>query len=81
MWTRLFNIDTWAAVSGSALNGAFIMVAFGLGTMPAMLFIGIGVSHTNKLQKSNFLRQSGAVIILLYGLYTVQQTITLLSVS
>lgn len=77
----VYSTLTWAAVSGSALNGAFIMVAFGLGTMPAMLFIGIGVSHTNKLQKSNFLRQSGAVIILLYGLYTVQQTITLLSVS
>ncbi|WP_114785673.1 sulfite exporter TauE/SafE family protein [Vibrio tetraodonis] len=77
----VYSTLTWAAVSGSALNGAFIMVAFGLGTMPAMLFIGISVSHTNKLQKSNFLRQSGAVIILLYGLYTAQQAITLLSVS
>ena len=77
----VYSTLTWAAVSGSAFNGAFIMVAFGLGTLPAMLFVGISANQTHKLQRSNVLSQLGAVTILLYGLYITQQTITLLSVG
>ena len=36
----VYSTLTWAAVSGSALDGALIMFAFGLGTLPAMLLVG-----------------------------------------
>ncbi|GLT19965.1 cytochrome biogenesis protein [Vibrio zhanjiangensis] len=77
----VYSILTWAAVSGSAVNGAFIMLAFGLGTFPAMLLVGFGATYLNKLKQSNVFRQAGAIAILAYGIYTLHQTITLLSAS
>jgi hypothetical protein len=61
---------TWAAVSGSWYNGAGIMLAFGLGTLPAMLTVGMSANSLKKLQQADLFRQLGAILILIYGFYT-----------
>ncbi|MCY9865835.1 sulfite exporter TauE/SafE family protein [Vibrio coralliirubri] len=66
----VYSMLTWAAVSGSWYNGAGIMLAFGLGTLPAMLTVGMGASFLKKLQQADLFRQLGAILILLYGFYT-----------
>ncbi|MBU2898942.1 sulfite exporter TauE/SafE family protein [Vibrio hepatarius] len=76
----VYSTLTWAAVSGSALNGALIMASFGIGTLPAMLFVGFGTTYLSKLNQSNVFRQIGAILILFYGIYTaVESSILLLS--
>lgn len=77
----VYSTLTWSAVSGSALNGALIMVAFGLGTLPAMLLMGFGATYLHKLQQSQIFRNFGALILLTYGLYTGYGAIILLSIS
>ncbi|KOO13356.1 cytochrome biogenesis protein [Vibrio xuii] len=77
----VYSTLTWSAVSGSALNGALIMVAFGLGTLPAMLLMGFGATYLHKLQQSQIFRNLGALILLTYGLYTGYGAIILLSIS
>ncbi len=41
----VYSMLAMAAVSGSALNGAMLMVAFGAGTLPTLAIAGAGASH------------------------------------
>ncbi|UPQ86771.1 sulfite exporter TauE/SafE family protein [Vibrio sinaloensis] len=77
----VYSTLTWAAVSGSAVNGALVMLAFGLGTLPAMLLVGHTATLLNKLQSSNTFRHIVAVTILTYGLYTGYGALKLLSTN
>ncbi|RBW65918.1 sulfite exporter TauE/SafE family protein [Vibrionales bacterium C3R12] len=74
----VYSTLTWSAVSGSAFDGAIIMLSFGLGTLPAMLLIGIGASYLKTIQQSPIFRNVGALMILAYGLYTAINTINIL---
>ncbi|MDN3609984.1 sulfite exporter TauE/SafE family protein [Vibrio ostreicida] len=75
----VYSTLTWSAVSGSALDGALIMFAFGLGTLPAMLMMGFGASSLHHIQKSKIFRNLGALLLLTYGLYTGYGALLLLS--
>ncbi|WP_375754114.1 sulfite exporter TauE/SafE family protein [Vibrio sp. HN007] len=74
----VYSTLTWAAVSGSALNGAIIMLAFGAGTLPAMLAVGVGASYLTKIKNSTLFRQIGAAILLAYGVFIITETVRLL---
>lgn len=74
----VYSTLTWAAVSGSALNGSLIMLAFGVGTLPSMLLIGVGAAYINRLKNAVLFRQTGAVLLLVYGIYIFVKTIPLL---
>ncbi|PKF78028.1 cytochrome biogenesis protein [Vibrio sp. vnigr-6D03] len=75
----VYSTLTWAAVSGSALDGALIMFAFGLGTLPAMLLVGLSAVKFQKWQRNEIFRQCGALLLLVYGSYTAYDAISLLS--
>lgn len=66
----VYSMLTWSAVAGNAFSGALIMGAFGVGTLPAMLFIGLGAQYLTRLQASTLFRKSAAISIILYGIYT-----------
>jgi len=66
----VYSALTWAAVSGSAINGALIMAAFGMGTLPAMVLVGAGAAKVKQLQQSRSFRSIAAISIICYGLYT-----------
>ncbi len=66
----VYSTLTWAAVSGSALNGALIMSAFGIGTLPAMLLVGLGATKIKQLQQSAIFRTIAAISIICYGFYS-----------
>ncbi|PFG56140.1 hypothetical protein ATG66_2466 [Vibrio sp. ES.051] len=74
----VYSALTWSAVSGSATDGGLIMLAFGLGTLPAMLAIGFGASYFQKLQKSLIFRNISALILIGYGFYTAVGAMELL---
>lgn len=77
----VYSTLTWSAVSGSALNGALVMLAFGAGTLPAMLLVGHAATSLHKLQNSDIFRHIVAFTILMYGLYTGYGAVSLLSRS
>ena len=56
-----------AAASGSAARGALVMIAFGLGTLPAMLGIGIGAGRLGPDDRIRAERVVAAILIA-YGL-------------
>ena len=54
--------------AGSALQGGYMMLAFGLGTLPTMLSAGIMASWVRKLASSKTTRQIIGVLIVLMAL-------------
>ncbi len=74
----VYSALTWAAVSGSAINGALIMFAFGAGTLPSMLLVGLGAAQVKQLQQSPTFRTIAAISIICYGIYTGYNAINML---
>lgn len=67
----IYSTLTWSLASGSALNGALIMTAFGLGTLPALLTISFGFLNLKVLLSSKTFRNIVAIILIIYGIYTL----------
>lgn len=57
----------FAALSGDSLRGAGIMVAFGLGTMAAMLTSSVFAVRLGGWIRQRGTRQVGGVLLLLFG--------------
>lgn len=56
-----------ALASGSAANGALIMFAFGLGTLPNLLALGWAAAHAGKYLRNPALRIAAGLIVTSFG--------------
>jgi uncharacterized protein len=63
----VYSMLMFAALSGHALQGAAIMVAFGLGTMPTMLTSSAFAARLGQWIRQRGTRQLGGVLLLLFG--------------
>ncbi|USH04006.1 sulfite exporter TauE/SafE family protein [Grimontia kaedaensis] len=66
----VYSALSWAAVAGNAFHGSLIMVAFGLGTLPAMLLVGTAAEATKSLLNNMTFRKLSSLILLMYGIIT-----------
>ncbi|MGI9271682.1 MAG: sulfite exporter TauE/SafE family protein [Woeseiaceae bacterium] len=57
-----------AATSGNVLGGASIMIAFWLGTLPALLAVGVSAQQLNRWKSSKALRRMAGIVVILIGL-------------
>ncbi|MDP4537399.1 sulfite exporter TauE/SafE family protein [Alkalimonas collagenimarina] len=67
----VYSTLSWSLASGSALSGAAIMFAFGLGTLPAILLTAGIAAKLNQLKQQLWFRYGTAALLGIYGLYTV----------
>ncbi|QIL84472.1 sulfite exporter TauE/SafE family protein [Vibrio sp. HDW18] len=77
----VYSMLTWSAVAGSFAQGALIMLAFGFGTLPAMLASGWGATRITHWQNNQLFRQCTALILILYGIYTAYNATILLLIQ
>jgi uncharacterized protein len=66
----LYTAQLKAIESGSMLNGAVNLLAFGLGTTPVMMGIGVSAGYFSSERRSQ-LRRAGGWIAILVGLITL----------
>lgn len=66
----VYSTLTWAAVSGSAIDGMIIMLAFGLGTLPAMLALGSIADKFKSLLNNSYFKRINGLFIIIYGIHT-----------
>ncbi len=66
----IYAFAAQAAVTGSAIDGLLVMGAFGLGTAPAMLGIGLLPSAVSPRLRQRVFRLSGYLVLLL-GVITI----------
>lgn len=67
----VYSMLLFAALSGHALNGAAILFAFGLGTLPSMLTSSVLASHMQRFIKSRWPRFASGALLLLFGAWMI----------
>lgn len=60
----------WSATAGSAKDGALLMLAFGAGTLPAVMIAGILTGWFTRLIRSTYIRPIIGLIIIIAALVT-----------
>lgn len=75
----VYSTLSWAASSGDAFNGLFIMLGFGLGTMPAMLTVGTFSHHLKQTLNHRWFRYGSGGLLALFAIHTLYIAIQQLS--
>ncbi|WP_193049661.1 sulfite exporter TauE/SafE family protein [Pseudoalteromonas undina] len=65
----VYSALTWAMTSGTAINGTLVMLAFALGTFPAMITLGVAAQKLNTLFNHPWTRIILGSVIIWYGIY------------
>ena len=63
----------WTLSAGSALEGALIMLSFGLGTLPNLLAMGVVATRLSKWVKLPAVKISAGLLVIVMGLFTLQR--------
>ena len=67
----VYSVLLLAATSSRATDGALVMLAFGLGTLPAMLATGLGAAKLSQLLQQRGARLGLGLLIVVLGLITL----------
>jgi len=59
----------WSLASASPFQGAALMFAFGLGTLPMLLLMGSAAHALNRLARAPAVRRSAGILVIALGLY------------
>jgi sulfite exporter TauE/SafE len=65
----IYGVLPLALLSGGAWQGAAVMLAFGLGTLPNLLAVGVLLARTRRLLSARALRHAGAAVLIAFGLF------------
>lgn len=64
----VYTVLLWTLTSGSAINGALTMMAFGLGTLPSLITAGIMTSWLTRFAHSQTARRVVGILIILMAI-------------
>jgi sulfite exporter TauE/SafE len=67
----VYSVLLIAATSASPAGGAATMVAFGIGTMPAMMLSGLGAARVSRAMQRRGTRLGMGILIIVMGLLTI----------
>ncbi|MCL1065686.1 sulfite exporter TauE/SafE family protein [Shewanella olleyana] len=67
----VYSTLTWSVAAGDALNGAMVMLAFGLGTLPALLSAGLTAKKLAGWVQKKKVRLFSGILIVIFGLQTI----------
>lgn len=67
----VYSMLTWAVAAGNALDGALIMAAFGLGTLPALLSAGVAASTFSRWVQKGAVKKVSGMLLIAFGLQTI----------
>lgn len=72
----VYSVLLIAATSAAPADGAVIMIAFGVGTMPAMVMTGLGAAKLSQLMRRRSTRLGLGLLIVVLGLLTITMPLT-----
>jgi len=73
----VYSVLVWSISSGSATRGALLMLAFGLGTLPNLLTMGMLAGAAARLSGHTLVRQVSGALVTGFGLYALWQLFVL----
>lgn len=65
----IYSTLTWALASGNAINGALIMLCFGLGTLPALITLSFSLNSFKRLLTNRIFKKLSALCLIILGIY------------
>lgn len=71
----VYSVLTWAASSGSAPRGALLLFAFGLGTLPNLLAMGVAAGALAHGSRNPWVRRVSGALVLGFGVYGLYQVL------
>jgi len=69
----VYSILIWTLAAGSAARGAMFLLAFGLGTLPTLLGVGMLAGAAARLAEQGWMRRLAGILVLGFGLHAVWQ--------
>lgn len=67
----IYSTLSWALVSASPIKSATLMIAFGLGNLPALLSFAAFTQQLNQFKQVPIVKFSLGVLILIFGVWTL----------
>jgi uncharacterized protein len=69
----VYSVLIWCISAGSAWRGALLMLAFGAGTLPNLLAMGMLAGVAARVSERTWIRQAAGILVLCFGLYALWQ--------
>lgn len=63
----VYSVLVWALASGSALDGALLLLSFGIGTLPALLLMGVAAARLGRFVQRPWPRRIAGGLVMLFG--------------
>ncbi|SMF04331.1 hypothetical protein SAMN02745866_00340 [Alteromonadaceae bacterium Bs31] len=77
----VYSVLALAAVQTDPVSGAMVMAAFGLGTLPAILFGGLASAWVKRYLQNKILRVGFGIVFIAYGVYTLAPVVTMFLIA
>jgi sulfite exporter TauE/SafE len=63
----VYSALVWTVSAGSALEGALLMLAFGLGTLPNLLLMGVAAAQLKRWVRHPAVRMAAGCLVMVFG--------------
>jgi uncharacterized protein len=67
----VYSVLLWSVASADALDGALLMLCFGLGTLPNLLALGVFAQQLSRVVRNSRIRQLAGVIVMGFGIWNL----------
>ena len=67
----VYSTLVWAMGAGGALNGGLLMLCFGLGTLPALLAMGVFAAALANFMRQPWVRRVVGALVIGFGVYEI----------
>lgn len=71
----VYSVLVWSLSSGGALQGAMLMLSFGLGTLPLLLAVGIWSARLTVWLRGRWLRYLAGLLVMGYGVVMLVRSV------
>ena len=66
----VYSMLTWSMASGNVITGAALMLFFGLGTLPALFTLSLGIGSIENILVMPTFKKIMAIMLICYGIYS-----------
>ncbi len=71
----VYSVLIWSISSGGALEGGLLMLAFGLGTLPNLLAMGLAAERLRPLLQRLWVRRVAGVLVMVFGVLSIYRAL------
>jgi len=71
----IYSVLIWALAVADPVEGALLMLSFGLGTLPNLLLMGVFAAQLGRYLQKSWLRKMAGMLVVVFGLWQLYDAI------